>query len=429
MDGAAMFAPLSADEVAKPAASARPGSGDRTPIIPVPTDAPPMNFKMPKLGGEPSRSWQYRDEHDQLVGYVCRWDFIGEDGKPTKEVLPVTYCDIGEGRRRWRSKGMPSPRPLFDLPGILARADAPILVCEGEKTRDAAAILFPAAVATTPAHGAKSPHLTDFGPCARRVVIIATDHDEPGLTNAKGKPHHPGQDFGDEVCRLTRAAGAASVLHLHPVELGRYVWADGEKVERSAPLKDGWDLADAIDEGWTPERVAPDLLATLAPYLNAAERKAERQAMGEDPPDEEEFEGWPFRVEWNGVEKRIERVDKETGIVTVEWRWFCSVLEVTAETRSADGEEWGRLLIVTDRDDARKEWAMPMAMLAGDGVGYRERLLSLGLIMAPSKFARDALHEYVSTARPDVKARCVIRGGWQAHLSFIRFDQQPGALS
>ncbi|AWM88628.1 hypothetical protein C4E04_19095 [Microvirga sp. 17 mud 1-3] len=122
---------------------------------------------------------------------------------------------------------------------------------------------------------------------------------------------------------------------------------------------------------------------------------------------------WPFRLTERGVEKRIEARDKELGITTVEWRWFCSRLEVSAETRSSEGEEWGRLLSVTDRDGRVKTWAMPMSMLAGDGTAYRERLLSLGLIMAPGKFARDALHEYISTAQPGDKARCVGRLGWE----------------
>jgi uncharacterized protein (DUF927 family) len=143
--------------------------------------------------------------------------------------------------------------------------------------------------------------------------------------------------------------------------------------------------------------------AEIAAGLNDAER-----ANGERV----QFTGWPFRVTHEGVEKRIERVDKETRIITVEWKWFCSRLDIDAETRSNEGEDWGRLLRITDRDNRVKHWAMPMAMLAGDGTGYRERLLSLGLIISPGKFARDALHEYVSTARPKAKARCVARTGW-----------------
>lgn len=122
--------------------------------------------------------------------------------------------------------------------------------------------------------------------------------------------------------------------------------------------------------------------------------------------------GWPFRLALRGVERRVETTDRATGETTVEWRWLCSHLEVEAHTRDADGDEWGRLLVVRDRDGRLKSWAMPMALLAGEGVAYRERLLSLGLTMAPGKAAREALHEYVSTARPNASVRCVSRIGW-----------------
>ncbi|WP_281502936.1 DUF927 domain-containing protein [Ancylobacter crimeensis] len=274
-----------------------------------------------------------------------------------------------------------------------------VLITEGEKSRDAAAVLFPDMVVTTPAHGAKSPHLTDFAPLAGRVVVIAIDNDGAG------------QQFGDKVCDLVRTAGADAVLHLPPDRLGAWRWQDGEKLLRDEPLPEGWDLADALEEGWTAEAVAALYSdpAFLPPYRDAEERETLRRREAGEP---EETTRWPFRLAANGVEKRIERADKETGMITVEWRWFCSLLDVAAETRSSDGEEWGRLLVVTDRDRRTKEWAMPMAMLAGDGTAYRERLLSLGLVMAPGKFARDALHEYISTARPEVKARCVGRVGW-----------------
>lgn len=143
------------------------------------------------------------------------------------------------------------------------------------------------------------------------------------------------------------------------------------------------------------------------------------------PSHEDDASGWPFRLVAHGVEKRIRREDKETRASTVEWKWFCSRIEVAAETRSAEGEEWGRLLRVTDRDGRVKEWAMPMSMLAGDGTAYRERLLSLGLIMAPGKFARDALHEYISTAQAREKARCVSRIGWQGRV-YVGFNRNFG---
>jgi hypothetical protein len=158
----------------------------------------------------------------------------------------------------------------------------------------------------------------------------------------------------------------------------------------------------------------------LPPYLDAAERKAALSGpAGDGQGDgEEELDRWPFRLERHGVEKRVDRIDSDTGKTTIEWRWICSHLEVAAETRSAEGDEWGRLLIIRDNDGRSKEWAMPMSMLAGDGTAYRERLLSFGLIMAPGGHARSALHEYISTARTGERARCVGRVGWHAR-SFV----------
>lgn len=189
-------------------------------------------------------------------------------------------------------------------------------------------------------------------------------------------------------------------------------------------MPDGWDLADALDEGWAPERVADlkDDPAFLSPYLNVDERKA---ALSTSEAADEPRDIWPFRLVGNGAEKRIQRDDKDAGPSTVTWKWFCSVLVVAAETRSSEGQEWGRLLEITDRDGRVKAWAMPTSMLAGDGTAYRERLLSLGLIMTPGRFAREALHEYITTARPAENARCVGRIGWQGRV-FVGFNRNFG---
>jgi hypothetical protein len=48
--------------------------------------------------------------------------------------------------------------------------------------------------------------------------------------------------------------------------------------------------------------------------------------------------------------------------------------------------------------------------------------------MASGKFARDALHEYITTARPTEKARCVGRIGWQGRV-FVSFNRNYGEHS
>ena len=398
-----MFQPLAVEEVA---AAAGVGAGaDKVkprPIVPVPEDAPDMNY-WHREHGEPSRAWPYHDAGGQVVGYVLRWDFTGNDGTSDKDIRPVCYCDLGNGQRAWRPAGMPAPRPLYRLPDVLSRPDARVLVVEGEKAADAAARLFeglyitedslvktknsvkttenavtdsnsgmvPELVATTPPHGALAPHKADWTPLKGRHVVVWPDHDKSGA------------EYAEAVARLCTDSGAASVAIV--------------PVPPDFPPK--WDVADALPEGWTVERLR-ELLDAARPVEPGEPEHKETPRRRRD---------WPFRLKPHGVFKRHE--DSEG---TVEWRPVCSPLDVVAETRNEHGEDWGRLLVVTDRDDNRHEWAMPMEMLAGSGEEYRRRLLSMGLRIAPGPFAKRALHEYVSEAQPDAKARCVSRVGWHA---------------
>jgi hypothetical protein len=185
-------------------------SMEKTPIIPVPADAPPMSFKHPKYGA-PVQAWPYHLADGGLAGYIARFDFV-KDGEPRKDILPITYCDLGNGTRGWRSKGIPEPRPLHRLPELLVRADAPVLVTEGEKAANAAQGLFPDYAVTTPMHGAKSPAKTDWTPVKGRSVTIWPDRDQPG-TDFGWSPNLPMRQAGQQsalwLCRPSSLKGGA----------------------------------------------------------------------------------------------------------------------------------------------------------------------------------------------------------------------------
>jgi hypothetical protein len=368
-----LFERLSREERAS--ADSAPPRPEVTPIIPVPADAPPMRFRHPKLG-EPTSIWPYRDAEGRLFCYICRWDFIDDDGEPDKLILPVAYCDLGANGRGWRAKGIPAPRPLLRLVELLARPEAGILICEGEPAADAGAKLFPDMVATTPMHGAKSPHLSDWGPCTGRTVAVSTDNDDAGRA------------YGDQVCALTRAVGAAQILHLDPHRLGDWAWREGVRVARTEPLPEGWDLADADAEGWTAERVVAyrKEQGLFVEYPDPAAGSAGSEPLGDEGAAagdavnaDSAAHPWPFRAEPDGVYRR-----NQSG----NWERLCSPLEVVAETHNAAGEAWGRLLRITDRDGTVHEWAMPMELLAGSGEEYRGQLLSLGLELSSAPGAR-----------------------------------------
>lgn len=104
--------------------------------------------------------------------------------------------------------GIPTPRPLYRLPELLA-ADpaAPVYVVEGEKAADALAAL--GHVVTT-SGSATSADGADWSPLKGRQVIVWPDNDEPG------------NDYAAQVAAKARAVGArcefldASALNLPP---------------------------------------------------------------------------------------------------------------------------------------------------------------------------------------------------------------------
>ena len=84
-----------------------------------------MKFRLPEYGA-PSMAWPYHDAQGQLVGYVCRWDIRGANGSVGKTILPVTFCELEDGRRAWRAAGPPreysaAQPPLMALIGALTK--------------------------------------------------------------------------------------------------------------------------------------------------------------------------------------------------------------------------------------------------------------------------------------------------------------------
>jgi uncharacterized protein (DUF927 family) len=358
------------------------GRGKRlewTPLAKPPPGAPQPDFAHRRLG-KPSMTWCYRDADGAPLFHVARFETT--DGKEDgKEYLPFSWCRSSASTEAWRWKAPPAPRALYKLDQIVARPDATVLVTEGEKKSDAAEALFPDLVATNSQGGAKAPGRSDWAPLAGRNVTIWPDHDAPGRA------------YADRVAELATAAGAESI---------RIV-----AVPPSFPPK--WDLADP-----TPDGADTAALLAAAPLWT--------RPAGPDPADAPNVQG-SFKVGRAGVFRLVE--DSEGNR---EWVWTASEIEVLAETRNAAGEAWGRLLRVPDRDAIEHRWAMPMGMLAGDGVVYRERLLSLGAELAPGKAARDALHTYLTIWRPAARARCVESTGWHGQV-FVLPDRVYGATA
>jgi uncharacterized protein (DUF927 family) len=359
--------------------TAKPAKADPwTPVLPVPDDAPAPDLRHPRLG-LPAATWEYQDRDGKTLGHVCRFD---PDGR-RKEILPLAFCRGPEGKTEWRWKAFPEPRPLYGLHRLAAApAGSPLLLVEGEKAADAAGrLLGSKVVCLTWPGGSKAVGKADFAPLKGRRVFLWPDNDRPGVEAMLA------------VARKVEDAGASEVSIVPPPPC----------------TPEGWDLADA--EHLTGRDAAAFIRQRRVKPEQFREIARARFGLGAEAPAEKttpaSASSGPFSIRPDGVYFLAE--DKDGGVNP---EWLCSPLEVRAATRNADGEDWGRLLWLKDREGREHLWAMPMSLTAGSGDEYRAQLLSLGLDMAPGKRAKERLGLYLSTARAEAFARCVARIGW-----------------
>jgi putative DNA primase/helicase len=201
-------------------AKARPANADWTPTLAPEGTALPGRIYHHRFG-HPSAVWEYRSADGRLFGAVCRFDL--PDGG--KDVVPLTWARHADGREQFRWLAFGKPRPLYGLDLLAANPAAGVLIVEGEKAAQAARTICPGVVVTWPG-GGKAVKFADWSPLAGRKVVIWPDRDEPGIDAA-------------QAIAKALAPIAASVRVVSP----------------PAGPADGWDLADAVAEGWDRARL------------------------------------------------------------------------------------------------------------------------------------------------------------------------------
>lgn len=229
-DGATPFTRPAAPPAAPPKART-----EWEPVLPAPADVPPPIAHT--VRGRAQRFWDYRDREGRLLGRVCR--FVTSDGG--KEVLPTVYARHGRtGAMEWRWLSFPTPRPLYGLDRL--RDGRPVLIVEGEKCADAAHELVGDAldVLTWPG-GGKAVSKADFQPLAGRSVVVWPDCD------AK-------RDTDDQVLPEAQQPGVKAAEAVAEVLVGLGCRVRIVKIPAPGTKPDGWDVADALEEGWTREQ-------------------------------------------------------------------------------------------------------------------------------------------------------------------------------
>jgi putative DNA primase/helicase len=284
-------APTHGEKAQAPAhAGGKPQGSDWHSVTPVPPHAPKPSFKHHVRPEPPQTVWAYeRDGH--LLGYVCR--FVTSDGG--KDTLPHTWCTNtadGRGLQRWHWKQWDEPRPLYLAAGLLSAEALPVVLVEGEKCAQAGHKLLGHEFdfVSWPG-GSKAWAKADWSWLQGRTVIMWPDADSQRqrLTRAESqagvdkesKPLLPEAKQPGMACMLNigtlLATQQACTVTLCPIP-------------KPGNISDGWDIADAIEQGWDAERVRAFILGAKPfrpPDDEAAAKVAhDRQVAGAGTEDE-----------------------------------------------------------------------------------------------------------------------------------------------
>jgi putative DNA primase/helicase len=340
----------------------------------------------------------YRDETGNALGYVCRWDATP---KRKKEFRPLTLWQSVDGKQEWRWQAWPEPRPLYGLDLLAARPDAVVAVHEGEKATEAGRILLPDCVSTCWPNGAASNDKADSRPLAGRDVLLWADYDDPG-TNAM-----------QTAAKAAKKAGAKSVKFVNVDLFAKHtVNAAGRIVDRLADLPAGWDAADALAEGWTPQALA-ELLAREDALLDSL--------VAETPSAEEVVK--PTTTSKNAQRFGPYLNDPDRGLFYVEHKDdedvetpICGPLVVPALGSNGDGDDYAPVLEFSDRDGRPRQEIIPYSMFLGQGFDGIKLLADRGLEIAANAKALERLRHYIVGAKPHRRARFFSQTGWHERV-------------
>lgn len=392
-------------------------------LQPIPSEAmqkPPVNHYK---HGKPSMLWVYKNQQGQPLMLLYRFDLKPDaNGKRRKEFTPLTFCKNSKsGITDWRWRGLTQPRPLLNLDQLAAKPAAPVLLCEGEKAADAAAVLMPSHVVTCWPNGSNAWNKADFAPLKNRAVILWPDNDDAGLACMA------------EIAKHLHELGAAKV---HTVALDCFTQTPTEQAGKPAFSEGGeWpkgaDAADALAAGWTAKHIEllseQGLFVQLTPSNKPASEpvSAPAKKVTKSTASRAKAQVKPAAVTY---QLRADGVyfSGDDG----ESKHICSPLKILARTRDDKGNSWGLLVELIDPDGTQKRWNIPARCMAGDfGREVIAPLVDMGLSLAPSRPARlskNDLQSYLQAYQSVERARIVTQLGWHGE-AYLLPDRQLGA--
>jgi putative DNA primase/helicase len=195
---------------------------------------PPDDFSWyEKQWGKAEKTWRFTRD-GRTVMAVCR--FRDQAGK--KEDRPFTIWSK-ESESRWRSKVPSEKYVIWNQDELKNRPNDPVLLFEGQKAAEVLSHVMTGYVCIGWFGGVNAIDKQDWSVLVGREVWFPFDGDAPGRK---------------AIAKMAEIAAQHNFV-LHPVY-----------PPLSVPR--GWDLADAVDEGWTAERIQ-EFLNTKMPIATA----------------------------------------------------------------------------------------------------------------------------------------------------------------
>lgn len=267
-------------------------------ITPVPPHAPAPDFRFGykdvKRGGvwvdqDATQTWEYSFE-GQLYGHVARFERVDSEGELVKDTIPRTWCvdeSDGRGTQRWHWKQWEVPRPLY-VPTTLLSGDPkniPVVLVEGEKCAEAGMRLLGHEFdfVSWPG-GCKAWAMASWGWLMGRTVYLWPDCDAQHSRLTKDEKAAGVDPKTKPLLPEHKQPGMAAMVHI-----GSLLVADQGcdvlmcQIPQPGEVADGWDIADAIAQGWTPDQVRAFIRGAV-PFVPPQDEARTKAASGELTP-------------------------------------------------------------------------------------------------------------------------------------------------
>ncbi|NYT59446.1 hypothetical protein H0A65_11000 [Alcaligenaceae bacterium] len=250
-----------------------------SPILPVPEGAGPAP-EAHVVRGKPEARWAYKNASGTLLGYVYR--FKTSDGG--KEIIPCCWAKDSESdKQEWRWLSFPDPRPLYGLERFTGKEY--VLVVEGEKCVDAAhGVLGDWFDIVSWPGGGKAVSKADWSALKGRKVIIWPDCDsKTHKVTHELLPEHPVKAQGSQP-GMQGQPGIKAAEDIAKVLLGQDCKVRIVAVPPPGTIADGWDVADAIEEGRTGDDLKAWIYKSLRDSIHTESAAPTPAAKGSSTP-------------------------------------------------------------------------------------------------------------------------------------------------